>query len=78
MKHKYDATLLLMSSIEDPLKTAKGTPPMQDEEIDLILGDVERVKQFLFCCLLLGHATFLPMALLVNSLQKFLDNPEVT
>jgi len=53
-------------------------PPVPDDEIEQLLDEVAEVKHFLFCRLLLSHASLLPIALQADSVEQFLANDQVT
>lgn len=61
-----------------PIGVQSQTHPLPDDEIDQLLQEVAEVKNFLFCRLLLSHASLLPFALQANSIEDFLANENVT
>jgi hypothetical protein len=54
------------------------TPVLPDDEIEQLLDEVGEIKNFLFCRLLLSHATLLPAALESDGIDEFLNRDEVT
>ncbi|PVH94676.1 hypothetical protein DM02DRAFT_602165 [Periconia macrospinosa] len=67
-----------VGSLENPSQLHEKAAAIPDDEIDTLLDEVAEVKALLFCRLLLSHATLLPIALRANSIEQFLENPEVT
>jgi hypothetical protein len=53
-------------------------PPMPEDELQEILAEVAEIKQFLFCRLLLAHATLLPVAMRTESVEAFLADKEIS
>jgi hypothetical protein len=69
--------VMVGGTIENPV-IAKKTITYPDDEIERLLAEVSEIKHLLFCRLLLGHAALLPAALRADSVQAFLNDPEVT
>jgi len=61
-----------------PLGLDAETRPVPEDEMDLLLEEVAKVKSLLFCRLLLSHAALLPIALESNSIEEFLADKNVT
>lgn len=64
-------------TIENPVRSRK-TSPLADHEIETLLEDIAEIKLLLFCRLLLSHASALPAAIRANSVDDFLNDPELT
>jgi hypothetical protein len=64
--------------LESPAQLHEKAAAIPDGEIDTLLEEIAEVKTLLFCRLLLSHATLLPIALSVNSVEEFLESPDVT
>ncbi|KAK7962471.1 MFS allantoate transporter [Apiospora aurea] len=62
---------------ETPYETLERTAPMTADEINEVIRDIKEVKQLLFCRILLSHTALLPKALKSNSIEEFLDDPEI-
>ncbi|KAI0197641.1 hypothetical protein F4808DRAFT_473678 [Astrocystis sublimbata] len=68
---------ILVGSLEIPHGTHDRTPPMEDDEIELLISDIKEIKTLLFCRLLLSHASLLPAALRATSVHEFLNDTEI-
>jgi hypothetical protein len=68
----------VVGTLERPVELHQKAAAIPDDEIDTLLEEIAEVKTLLFCRLLLSHATLLPIALKVNSVEEFLESPEVT
>jgi hypothetical protein len=67
-----------MGNPESNLSINAQSPAIPDDEINRLLEEVAEVKHFLFCRLLLSHASLLPIALKANTIEEFLANDQVT
>ena len=67
----------IAGTIENPVRSRK-TAPLADHEIETLLEDIAEIKLLLFCRLLLSHASALPAAIRANSVDDFLNDPELT
>jgi hypothetical protein len=63
---------------QGPVGVRASTYPLSDIEVDHLLEEIAEVKHFVFCRLLLSHASLLPIALRSDSIEAFLSNAEVT
>lgn len=68
----------VVGTVESPFRLHEKAAAIPDDEIDTLLEEVAEVKTLLFCRQLLSHATLLPVALKANSVEEFLEDPEVT
>lgn len=68
---------ILVGTLENPHGTYLKTAPLADEEIDSLMRDIKEIKLFLFCRLLLSHASLLPAAVRSSSVEAFLSDPEI-
>jgi hypothetical protein len=68
--------LVLGGTLENPTCSTK-TIPMDEDDIQRLQDEIAEIKHLLFCRLLLGHATLLPAALRAESVESFLEDPEV-
>ncbi|KAI0097145.1 hypothetical protein F4814DRAFT_128368 [Daldinia grandis] len=68
---------ILVGTLENPHGTHLKTAPLADEEIDSLMRDIKEIKLFLFCRLLLSHASLLPAAVRSSSVEAFLSDPEI-
>ena len=78
VKLNYSRGLHVAGTIDNPSEIHDKTPPLPDEEIDLLLKDMAEIKHLLFCRLVLSHATVLPAAIQASSVDEFMNNKEVT
>jgi hypothetical protein len=69
--------VMVAGTVENP-EIATRTTTFPEDDIQRILAEVSEIKLLLFCRLLLGHAALLPAALRADSIEAFLDDPEVT
>ncbi|KAM3087999.1 hypothetical protein ACMFMG_002064 [Clarireedia jacksonii] len=69
--------IVVAGTIENPQVESK-TRSFPEEEIQRLLGEITEIKHLLFCRLVLGHPTLLPIALRVNSVEEFFADEEVT
>ena len=69
--------VMVGGTIENPVIATK-TITYPEDEIEGLLAEVTEIKHLLFCRLLLGHAALLPAALRADSVEAFLNDPEVT
>ncbi len=69
--------VMVAGTIENPVVATK-TITYPDDEIERLLSEISDIKHLLFCRLLLGHAALLPAALRADSVEAFLNDPEVT
>ncbi|KAF2875318.1 hypothetical protein BDV95DRAFT_313916 [Massariosphaeria phaeospora] len=54
------------------------SPAIPEDEIEPLLEEIAEVKLFIFCRLLLSHASLLRIALQANSIEEFLANDQLT
>jgi hypothetical protein len=69
--------LMVAGTIENPQVETK-TRSFPEDEIQRLLGEITEIKHLLFCRLVLGHPTLLPIALRANSVEEFFADAEVT
>ncbi|PQE18079.1 mfs allantoate protein [Rutstroemia sp. NJR-2017a BVV2] len=69
--------LMVGGTIENPHVETK-TRSFPEDEIQRLLGEITEIKHLLFCRLVLGHPTLLPIALRANSVEEFFADAEVT
>ena len=69
--------LLLKGTVENPIEVANRTAPLSDNEVDHLLKEITEIKHFLFCRLLLSHASLLDIAIRANSVEEFLNDTEI-
>lgn len=79
VKKNYDNVwgFQIVGTLKNPYETHEKTAPMTNDEIESIVSDIRQTKLLLFCRLLLGHASMLPHALRANSVEDFLNDPQV-
>jgi hypothetical protein len=68
---------ILRGVIESPGETTGRVVGISEDEVEKILDEVAEIKLFLFCRLLLTQAAILPNALKAESIEAFLQDPEV-
>ena len=77
-KHEYGPEAQLgKGSIEDPTVLEKS-PPLPDDEIEPMLGEISEIKQLLFCRLLLSHAALFPAGHRAETVEAFLNDSEIS
>ncbi|KAM0425389.1 hypothetical protein ACHAPT_009446 [Fusarium lateritium] len=67
----------IVGTLGNPHETYYKTAPMTNDEVESIVSDIRQIKLLLFCRLLLGQASMLPAALRANSVEEFLNDPQV-
>ncbi|KAI8668515.1 hypothetical protein NCS55_00877700 [Fusarium keratoplasticum] len=79
VKKNYDNVwgFQIVGTLENPYETHEKTAPMTNDEIESTVSDIRQIKHLLFCRLLLGQASMLPAALRANSVEEFLNDPQV-
>ncbi|KAM6506796.1 hypothetical protein FALCPG4_018622 [Fusarium falciforme] len=79
VKKNYDNVggFHIVGTLENPHETHDKTAPMTNDEIESLVSDIRQIKLLLFCRLLLGQASMLPAALRANSVEEFLNDPQV-
>jgi len=68
---------MVVGTLQNPHQTLERTGRMTDDEINEVTRDIKEIKQLLFCRILLSHTALLPKALKANSIQEFLEDPEI-
>lgn len=71
------ASVLVRGTPSNPIELANKTPPLPDDEIDVLLEDVSEIKHLLLCRLLLSHASLLSAAVRADSVEELLNNADV-
>lgn len=69
---------IVVGTIQNPHETLERTGRMTKGEINEVTRDIKEIKQLLFCRILLSHTALLPKALKANSIQEFLEDPDMT
>lgn len=70
-------SVLVRGTPSNPIELANKTPPLPDDEIDVLLEEVSEIKHLLFCRLLLSHASLLPAAIRAGSVEELLNDADV-
>lgn len=70
--------LLIKGNLRNLVEVAHCTGPLSDSEIDELMKEIIEIKHLLFCRLLLSHASLLPLAIRVNSVEEFLNDKETS
>ncbi|KAK8008784.1 MFS allantoate transporter [Apiospora marii] len=68
---------MIVGTLQNPFETLERIAPMTADEIAEVIRDIKEIKQLLFCRILLSHTALLPKALKANSIQEFLEDPEI-
>lgn len=76
VEYSHTGKMMLVGTIENPVRTNK-TMTLPDDEVSDLLNEITEIKHLLFCRLLLAHASLLPAAIRANSVEEFLNDREV-
>lgn len=68
---------MIVGTLQNPFEALERIAPMTADEVADVIRDIKEIKQLLFCRTLLSHTALLPKALKANSIQEFLEDPEI-
>lgn len=68
---------LVFVAVDGKKRVLERMPPMSLSEVDRLTAEIAEIKNYLLCRILLRSAVLLPAAMAADSLEDFLESPEL-